>query len=195
MTHRRRPRAALRLRAGQQAAQKHLTSATGEQRIAITMPYWDRRVAAMAKSCPELKVDSSTSTSSPPASCCTPTGSTWSSRATCSATSSPTRPRLHRHHRHRAAERQHQPRPQVPRSSRRIFGSAPDIAARGVADRSALIWSGALMLEHPGPCAAGAPEVRRRSRRCSPTKAPKTRDIGGTAGTREVGEAIAALLR
>ena len=26
-------------------------------------------------------------------------------------------------------------------------------------------------------------------------KAPKTRDIGGTAGTREVGEAIAALLK
>ena len=36
---------------------KHLTSATKSNGIAITMPYWDERVAAMAKSYPELKVD------------------------------------------------------------------------------------------------------------------------------------------
>ena len=36
---------------------KHLTSATKSNGIAITMPYWDERVEAMAKSFPDIKWD------------------------------------------------------------------------------------------------------------------------------------------
>ena len=36
---------------------KHLTSATKSNGIAITMPFWDERAAAMAKTYPEVKLD------------------------------------------------------------------------------------------------------------------------------------------
>ncbi|MDP3374177.1 MAG: isocitrate/isopropylmalate family dehydrogenase, partial [Hydrogenophaga sp.] len=36
---------------------KHLTSATKSNGIAITMPYWDERVAEMAKQYPDVRVD------------------------------------------------------------------------------------------------------------------------------------------
>jgi tartrate dehydrogenase/decarboxylase/D-malate dehydrogenase len=36
---------------------KHLTSATKSNGIAITMPYWDERFAAMAKNYPEIRTD------------------------------------------------------------------------------------------------------------------------------------------
>src|SRR6202041_3530384 len=36
---------------------KHLTSATKSNGIAITMPYWDERVEAMAKNYPDIKWD------------------------------------------------------------------------------------------------------------------------------------------
>src|SRR5580765_2383925 len=36
---------------------RHLTSATKSNGIAITMPYWDERVEAMAKKFPEVNVD------------------------------------------------------------------------------------------------------------------------------------------
>lgn len=36
---------------------KHLTSATKSNGIAITMPYWDERVAEMAKEYPDVRVD------------------------------------------------------------------------------------------------------------------------------------------
>ena len=41
----------------QSRPKKHLTSATKSNGIAITMPYWDERVAAMAKSYPGVKLD------------------------------------------------------------------------------------------------------------------------------------------
>ena len=40
-----------------QAAEKHLTSATKSNGISITMPYWDERVAEMARNYPDVKVD------------------------------------------------------------------------------------------------------------------------------------------
>src|SRR6476469_4809907 len=41
----------------QKTPKKHLTSATKSNGIAITMPYWDERVEAMAKSYPDVKWD------------------------------------------------------------------------------------------------------------------------------------------
>jgi tartrate dehydrogenase/decarboxylase/D-malate dehydrogenase len=73
-----------------------------------------------------------------------------------------------------------------------VHGSAPDIAGKGIANPIGQIWSGAMMLEHLGEQdAAGA--IIKAIEKVLET-GPKTRDIGGTASTEEVGKAIAAAL-
>jgi tartrate dehydrogenase/decarboxylase / D-malate dehydrogenase len=70
-----------------------------------------------------------------------------------------------------------------------VHGSAPDIAGRWIANPAGAIWSASMLLEHLGePEAAGAllaalEEVCRAG--------PRTRDVGGSASTQEVGEAVA----
>jgi tartrate dehydrogenase/decarboxylase/D-malate dehydrogenase len=71
-----------------------------------------------------------------------------------------------------------------------VHGSAPDIAGKGIANPIAQIWSGAMMLEHLGAPEAGAAIVRAIEHVL--VNGPRTRDIGGTANTVEVGTAIAA---
>ena len=89
--------------AARAARAARLTAATKSNGIAISMPWWDQVVDAVHRDYPEVKAStSSTSTSSPRASCCSRSASTSSSRPTCSATSCPTWPGLHRHDRHRA---------------------------------------------------------------------------------------------
>ena len=74
-----------------------------------------------------------------------------------------------------------------------IHGSAPDIAGRGVANPIGEILSVGLMLEFLGERdAALAVETAVASSTLDP--ASRTRDVGGTADTREAGEAIRALL-
>lgn len=74
-----------------------------------------------------------------------------------------------------------------------VHGSAPDIAGKGVANPTALILSGALMLERIGePGAAQA--VRRAIGRVLEAGRTRTRDLGGTASTSEyVGAVIDAM--
>ena len=75
-----------------------------------------------------------------------------------------------------------------------VHGSAPDIAGRGIANPIAQIWSGAMMLEHlDEPEAAKAVEKAFSS--VLADRGPRTPDLGGTASTREVGEAITAELK
>jgi tartrate dehydrogenase/decarboxylase/D-malate dehydrogenase len=75
-----------------------------------------------------------------------------------------------------------------------IHGSAPDIAGRGVANPIGEILSVALALEFLGdPQAAASIEAAVTSSTTDP--ASRTRDIGGTASTREAGAAIRALMR
>ncbi len=71
-----------------------------------------------------------------------------------------------------------------------VHGSAPDIAGRGIANPVAQIWSGAMMLEHLGEQDAAEAVLRAIERVLE--DGPKTPDMGGTASTTEVGEAIAA---
>jgi tartrate dehydrogenase/decarboxylase/D-malate dehydrogenase len=71
-----------------------------------------------------------------------------------------------------------------------VHGSAPDIAGRGIANPIGQIWSGAMMLRHLGEAAA-ANAVERAIESVLAANGPRTPDIGGMAGTREVGEAIA----
>ncbi|HEU0337075.1 MAG TPA: isocitrate/isopropylmalate family dehydrogenase [Gaiellaceae bacterium] len=74
-----------------------------------------------------------------------------------------------------------------------VHGSAPDIAGRGVANPAGAIWSASLLLEHLGEPDAAAAVLGALGAVCR--DGPRTRDLGGTASTREVGEAVAARLR
>ena len=73
-----------------------------------------------------------------------------------------------------------------------VHGSAPDIAGEGVANPCGAIWSAALMLEHLGEAEAAARVMDALEDVCR--EGPRTRDIGGDAGTSEVGAAVAARL-
>ena len=73
-----------------------------------------------------------------------------------------------------------------------VHGSAPDIYGKGIANPIGQIWSGAMMLEHLGHKDAGDAIVRAIENVL--VNGPRTRDMGGTAGTAEVGRAIAEAL-
>jgi 3-isopropylmalate dehydrogenase len=74
-----------------------------------------------------------------------------------------------------------------------VHGSAPDIAGRGIANPIAAILSAAMMLDHLG-APGGASAVRAAVARVLARGKPRTPDLGGTASTREVGEAVRAAL-
>jgi tartrate dehydrogenase/decarboxylase/D-malate dehydrogenase len=73
-----------------------------------------------------------------------------------------------------------------------VHGSAPDIAGQGIANPLGAIWSAALMLEQLGENAASARLLAAIEQVCR--DGPRTRDLAGDAGTREVGDAVASLL-
>jgi tartrate dehydrogenase/decarboxylase/D-malate dehydrogenase len=73
-----------------------------------------------------------------------------------------------------------------------VHGSAPDIAGQGIANPAGAIWSASLMLEHLGEQAAAVRVLEALATVCD--KGPKTRDVGGTATTREVGDAVVAAI-
>jgi tartrate dehydrogenase/decarboxylase / D-malate dehydrogenase len=171
---------------------KHLTSATKSNGIAITMPYWDERVKAMAARYPEVTTDQyhidilTAHFVQHPDRFDVVVGSnlfgdilsdlgpavTGTIGIAPSANLNPER--------------------EFPSMFEPVHGSAPDIAGRGIANPIGQIWSGAMMLDHLGhPDAAEAVIAAIES---VLTSGPRTRDIGGTASTREVGEAIAAAI-
>src|SRR5690349_22552142 len=67
-----------------------------------------------------------------------------------------------------------------------VHGSAPDIAGRGVANPIGQIWCAALMLEHLGHPEAGAQVLGAIERvlGAGPQGAPLTPDLGGEGTTR-----------
>ena len=75
-----------------------------------------------------------------------------------------------------------------------VHGSAPDIAGKGIANPIAAIWAGAMMMDH-----LSHPEVSALILRAIEAVTAEgktlTPDLGGTATTHEVGEAIRARLQ
>src|SRR4051794_28381264 len=71
-----------------------------------------------------------------------------------------------------------------------VHGSAPDIAGRGIANPMGAIWSAALMLDALGEAEASARLLRALEEVCR--EGPRTGDVGGSAGTSDVGDAVAA---
>jgi tartrate dehydrogenase/decarboxylase/D-malate dehydrogenase len=72
-----------------------------------------------------------------------------------------------------------------------VHGSAPDIAGRGIANPIGMIWSAALMLDHFGQPEAGQAILKAIEKVLGDPHAPRTPDMGGRAGTLDVGRAIA----
>jgi tartrate dehydrogenase/decarboxylase / D-malate dehydrogenase len=71
-----------------------------------------------------------------------------------------------------------------------VHGSAPDIAGKGIANPLGAIWSASLMLHHLGEPEAGERLLRAVEAVCR--DGVLTRDLGGTASTAAVGDAVAA---
>ena len=175
---------------------RHLTSATKSNGIAITMPYWDERVASMAQEYPDVTVDKfhidiltahfvqrpdffdvvvasnlfgDILSDLGPA--CTGTIG-----IAPSANLNPTR--------------------MLPSLFEPVHGSAPDIAGKGVANPIGQIWCGAMMLDFLGHRDAHDAVLAAIEAVLAPgSGAPRTPDIGGTAGTDDLGRAIVQALR
>jgi tartrate dehydrogenase/decarboxylase/D-malate dehydrogenase len=73
-----------------------------------------------------------------------------------------------------------------------VHGSAPDIFGKGVANPIGQIWCAAMMLDH-----LGHPEAHDAILQAIETvtaDGPRTPDMGGSAGTLDVGRAIAEVV-
>jgi tartrate dehydrogenase/decarboxylase/D-malate dehydrogenase len=70
-----------------------------------------------------------------------------------------------------------------------VHGSAPDIAGKGVANPLAAILSAAMMLDHLGD-KSGAAAIEKAVRAMLAEGQALTRDLGGTASTRDCAQAV-----
>jgi isocitrate dehydrogenase (NAD+) len=75
-----------------------------------------------------------------------------------------------------------------------VHGSAPDIAGKNIANPTALLQTGVMMLRHLGEREA-ADLIERAMIHTLANKKVRTRDLGGTASTTEYTEAIVASMR
>jgi len=85
------------------------------------------------------------------------------------------------------------PEKEYPSMFEPVHGSAPDIAGKGIANPVAQIWTGAMLLEHLGHQDAADAVVRAIEKLVEEGKTV-TRDLGGKATTKEVGEALVAMI-
>lgn len=72
-----------------------------------------------------------------------------------------------------------------------VHGSAPDIAGQGVANPLGALWSAAMMLDHLGQPAAAA-DLMAGIERTLADGTTRTPDLGGTATTDEMADAVIA---
>jgi len=73
-----------------------------------------------------------------------------------------------------------------------VHGSAPDIYGQNIANPVAMVWSAAMMLDFLGH--RDAHDAILRAIEQVLRSGPRTPDLGGTANTTQVGEALAALV-
>ena len=170
---------------------KHLTSATKSNGIAITMPYWDERVAEMAKEYPDVSVDkfhidilTAHFVQRPEYFDVVVASNLFGDILSdlgpaCTGTIGI------------APSANLNPTGEWPSLFEPVHGSAPDIAGRGVANPIGQIWSAALMLKHLGHADAHDAILKAIEAVLSPASgAPLTPDLGGTASTTDVGKAV-----
>jgi tartrate dehydrogenase/decarboxylase / D-malate dehydrogenase len=85
------------------------------------------------------------------------------------------------------------PERQYPSMFEPIHGSAFDIAGKGIANPVATFWTGAMMLEHLGEPAAATALMTAVEQVCA--AGILTPDLGGTATTADVTQAVCAAIR
>jgi tartrate dehydrogenase/decarboxylase/D-malate dehydrogenase len=71
-----------------------------------------------------------------------------------------------------------------------VHGSAPDIAGKGIANPIGQVWSVAMLLDFLGHRDAHDAVLHAIEAVLSDPSAPRTPDLGGKAGTRDVGRAL-----
>ncbi|MFG1226357.1 tartrate dehydrogenase [Xanthobacter wiegelii] len=172
---------------------RHLTSATKSNGIAITMPYWDERVEAMAATYPEVRTDkyhidilTAQFVLHPDRFDVVVASNLFGDILSdlgpaCTGTIGI------------APSGNINPERTFPSLFEPVHGSAPDIAGRGIANPVGQIWSAAMMLEHLGEVDAAA-AIERAIERVLADPAGRTADIGGSADTQTCGKAIADAL-
>ncbi|PQP53806.1 isocitrate/isopropylmalate family dehydrogenase, partial [Mycolicibacterium austroafricanum] len=74
-----------------------------------------------------------------------------------------------------------------------VHGSAPDIAGQGIANPMGAVWSASMMLDHLGHAEAAA-DVLTAMEATLAKPETRTGDLGGSASTEQVTEALVAQL-
>ncbi|MCI4431911.1 MAG: tartrate dehydrogenase [Burkholderiales bacterium] len=171
---------------------KRLTSATKSNGIMITMPYWDERVEAMARRFPDIALDryhidilTAHFVQRPQLFDVVVASNLFGDILSdlgpaCAGTIGI------------APSASLNPSRRFPSLFEPVHGSAPDIAGRGIANPIGQIWSAALMLDFLGHRQAHDAIVKAIELVLEPANGgPRTADLGGRAGTGDVGRAIA----
>jgi tartrate dehydrogenase/decarboxylase/D-malate dehydrogenase len=169
---------------------KHVTSATKSNGIVFSMPFWDERFAAISKQYPDVKADQfhidilSAHLVAHPDWFDVVVGSNLfgdilSDLGAAVVGSMGLAPAANLN-----------PEREYPSLFEPVHGSAPDIAGKGIANPVAQIWTGAMMLRHLGEEQA-AHAVEQAIFKVLASSSVRTRDIGGKASTRQMGEVIA----
>jgi tartrate dehydrogenase/decarboxylase/D-malate dehydrogenase len=169
---------------------KHVTSATKSNGIAISMPYWDERFAAMASNYPGVRTDkyhidilTAHFVRNPHWFDVVVASNLFGDILSdlgpaCTGTIGI------------APSANLNPDRRFPSLFEPVHGSAPDIAGQGIANPVGQIWCGAMMLEHLGHDDAARAVVRAIESVLA--EGPRTPDMGGKSRTADVGKAIAA---
>jgi tartrate dehydrogenase/decarboxylase/D-malate dehydrogenase len=171
---------------------KHLTVATKSNGIAISMPWWDGRADEMHKAYPQITVDKQHIDILTARFVLQPQrfdvvvasnlfGDILSDLGpACTGTIG------------LAPSANLNPERKFPSLFEPVHGSAPDIYGKNIANPVAMIWSAALMLQFLGEQAAHDAILKAIEQVLA--SGPRTGDLGGTANTTQMGEAIAALV-
>jgi tartrate dehydrogenase/decarboxylase/D-malate dehydrogenase len=174
----------------QSRPKRHLTSATKSNGISITMPYWDERVAEIAKHFPDVRWDqyhidilTAHFVLNPDRFDVVVASNLFGDILSdlgpaCTGTIGI------------APSGNINPERKYPSVFEPVHGSAPDIAGQGIANPIGQIWSGAMMLEHLGQTEAAAAILQAIERVLAEPRL-RTRDLKGHADTQTCGRAVA----
>ncbi|SLK00353.1 tartrate dehydrogenase [Novosphingobium mathurense] len=172
---------------------KHVTSATKSNGIAITMPFWDKRVEAIGAEYPGVTHDkyhidilTAQFVMNPQRFDVVVASNLFGDILSdlgpaCTGTIGV------------APSGNINPDGTHPSLFEPVHGSAPDIAGKGIANPVGQIWSAAMMLEHLGEAEAAA-SIMRAIEETLATETGRTGDLGGKADTVSCGKAVASLI-
>ena len=175
----------------QSRPRKRLTSATKSNGISITMPYWDSRVSEMATKYPDVNLDKyhidilTAHFVQRPNIFDVVVGSNLFGDIlsdlgpACTGTIGI------------APSANINPERKFPSLFEPVHGSAPDIAGKGVANPTGMIWAGQMLLQHFGHQEAADALIKAiESVFARAEESILTADVGGKGTTKSLGEAI-----